>query len=128
MSLSCLKYHFRQLSQLSQVKARSVFPDQCIYTLLHICLEITHIGPGTYTTQIPLECAIGDLGKSIQQPATPFANLTQVALQQAQANALFLELNKTAAPFLPQLSHDLGQGSVLLQPRDHYMKNLQGAQ
>ena len=27
LSLSCLKYHFRQLSQLSQVKARSVFLD-----------------------------------------------------------------------------------------------------
>ena len=27
LPLSCLKYHFRQLSQLSQVKARSVFPD-----------------------------------------------------------------------------------------------------
>ena len=27
LSLSCLKYHFRQLSQLSQVKARSVFPN-----------------------------------------------------------------------------------------------------
>ena len=103
----------------------------CIHTLLHICPEITRVGPGTYITQFPLERAIGDLGKSIRQPATPFANLAQVALRQAQANALKAlcpELDKTSAPFLPRLSHDLGQGSVLLQPRDRYMKNLQGAQ
>ena len=121
----------------------------CIHTLLHICPEITCVGPGTYITQFPLECAIGDLGKSIRQPqfpleraigdlgksirqpATPFANLAQVALRQAQANALKAlcpELDKTAAPFLPQLSHDLGQGLVLLRPRDRHMKNIQGAQ
>ena len=72
----------------------------CIHTLLHICPEITCVGPGTYITQFPLEHAIGDLGKSIRQPATPFANLGQIALQQAQANALKAlcpELNKTAA-------------------------------
>ena len=102
----------------------------CIHTLLHICPEITRIGPGTYITQFPLERAIGDLGQSIQQPATPFANLAQVALRQAQANALKVlcpELDKSLKPFLPRLSYDLGEGSVLLRPRDRRMKKLTGA-
>jgi len=102
----------------------------CIHTLLHICPEITRIGPGAYITQFPLERAIGDLGQSIRQPATPFTNLAQVALRQAQANALKVlcpELDKTLTPFLLRLSHDLGQGSVLLQPRDRHIKNLAGA-
>jgi len=103
----------------------------CIHTLLHICPEIIRIGPGTYITQFPLECAIGDLGKSIRQPATPFANLAQVALRQAQANALKAmcpELDKTSTPSFPHLSFDLGRRGVLLQPRDRYVKKLQGAQ
>ncbi|KAF8802755.1 hypothetical protein BYT27DRAFT_7226246 [Phlegmacium glaucopus] len=85
----------------------------CIYTLLHICPKTHYV----------------DLGKGIQQPATPFSNLCQVALWQSQANALKTlcpVLDKTFTPFLPSLSHDLGQGFVLLQPRDHYIKTLQG--
>ena len=105
------------------------FCHPSLHTLLHICPETDRVSPGGLLSQFPLERAIGDLGKSIQQPATPFANLIQIALRQSQVSALKTMcpiLDKDAVPSLPQHSHDLGNGYVLLQPWMRYANLLDG--
>jgi hypothetical protein len=100
-----------------------------LHTLLHTCPETVRVGPGGLLSQFPLERAIGDLGKSIRQPATPFANLIQIALRQSQVSALKTMcpiLDKDAVPSLPQRSQDLGNGYVLLRPRTRYACLLEG--
>jgi hypothetical protein len=87
------------------------------------------VGPGALLSQFTLERAIGDLGNSIQQPATPFANLIQIALRQSQVSTLKSMcpiLDKDAVISLPQGSHDLGNGYVLLRPRMRYAGLLDG--
>ena len=56
-------------------------------------------------------------------------NLAQVALRQAQVNALKVlcpELDKSLKPSLLWLLYDLGEGSVLLRLRDRHVKKLTG--
>ena len=68
-----------------------------------------------------MEHTIGDLGQEIRQPSNPFANLAQRALRQSQVNALkniHPELDSAATPHLPKFARDLGEGYVLLRPRD----------
>ena len=79
------------------------------------------VGPGAYTTQFTMERTIGDLGQEIRQPSNPFANLAQCALRRSQVNALkniHPELDSAATPHLPKFARDLGEGYVLLRPRD----------
>ncbi|KAF8962355.1 hypothetical protein BDZ97DRAFT_1662990 [Flammula alnicola] len=68
-----------------------------------------------------MERAIGELGKGIRQPSNPFGNLAQLALRRAQINAVKAicpELDEDLVQHLPQYSCDLGQGYVLLRPRE----------
>ena len=68
-----------------------------------------------------MERTIGDLGQEIRQPSNPFANLARRALRQSQVNALkniHPNLDPTAVPRLPRHSKELGDGYVLLRPRD----------
>jgi hypothetical protein len=97
------------------------FCRPCIHTLLHACPEVMQVGPGAYSTQFTMECTIGDLGQEIRQPSNPFSNLAQRALRRSQVNALkniHPELDPTAMPCLPKFAEDLGEGYVLLRPRD----------
>ena len=99
------------------------------HTLLHICPETHRIGPGGYYSQFTIERSIGSYGQKIRQPATPFANLKNIALRESQLNALKEMcpiLDKTATSSLPKLSHDLGNGLVLLRLRTRYSKKLDG--
>ncbi|KAH8987683.1 hypothetical protein EDB86DRAFT_2808718 [Lactarius hatsudake] len=105
------------------------FCRPCIHTLLHTCDEVTRVGPGAYYTQFMMERTIGDLGKEIRQPSNPFANLAQRALRRSQVNALkniYPELDPAAMPLLPRFSHDLGEGRVLLRPRDRFATSISG--
>jgi hypothetical protein len=97
------------------------FCRPCIHTLIHTCDEVTRVGPGAYYTQFTMERTIGDLGREIRQPSNPFANLAQRALRRSQVNALknmYPELDPTATLHMPKFSQDLGNGCVLLRPRD----------
>jgi hypothetical protein len=97
------------------------FCRPCIHTLLHTCPEVARVGPGAYSTQFTMERTIGDLGQEIRQPSNPFTNLARRALRRSQVNALksiHPELDPTAVPHLPKFARDLGDGYVLLRPRD----------
>ena len=105
------------------------FCRPCIHTLLHTCNEVMRVGPGAYYTQFTMERTIGDLGKEIRQPSNPFANLAQRALRRSQVNALkniYPELDPMSTPHLPKFSHDLGNGTVLLRPRDRLPTKISG--
>ncbi|KAJ3753755.1 hypothetical protein EV360DRAFT_52925, partial [Lentinula raphanica] len=99
------------------------FCRPCIHTIgAHAVSEIIHLGPGAYSTQFPMERTIGDLGQEVRQPSNPFANLAQRALHRAQVTALksiYPDLDAdSGSSKLPQGSFDLGEGQVLLRPRD----------
>ena len=99
------------------------FCHPCIHTLLHACPEVMLVGPGAYSTQFTMECTIGDLGQKIQQPSNPFANLAQRALQRLQVNALksiYLNLDPKARFHILKSATDLGNGYIVLRPRDRY--------
>ncbi|KJA14867.1 hypothetical protein HYPSUDRAFT_149831 [Hypholoma sublateritium FD-334 SS-4] len=100
-----------------------------LHSLLHICPETHHIGPGAYYTQFTLERCIGNYGQKIRQPATPFANFMQIAVRESQLSALktiFPVLDTETTASIPQYSHDLGNGFILLRPRTRYAKKLDG--
>ncbi|PPQ81352.1 hypothetical protein CVT24_001144 [Panaeolus cyanescens] len=99
---------------------RMQFCYPCIHTLLHLAPEVARIGPGAYFTQFTLEHTIGDLGGAIHQHATPFANLVQISLRLAQANALKVidpSFDSASESSLPQNAHLLDDGLALLRPR-----------
>ena len=105
------------------------FCRPCIHTLLHACPEVTRVGPGAYSTQFTMERTIGDLGQEIRQLSNPFANLAQRALRRSQINALksiHPELDPTAVPQLPKFASDLGEGYILLRPRDKHPVQILG--
>lgn len=105
------------------------FCRPCVHTLLHVCDEVTQVGPGAYSTQFTMEHMIGDLAQEIRQPSNPFANLTQCALWWSQVNALkniYPDLDPTAVLHLLKFSQDLGHGYVLLQPRDKCSVRISG--
>jgi len=99
------------------------FCRPCIHTLLHACPEVMCVGPGAYSTQFTMERTIGDLGQEIWQPSNPFANLAQHALRHSQVNALksiYLNLDPKAGFHLPKSATNLGNGYIMLWPRDRY--------
>ncbi|KAF8172911.1 hypothetical protein BJ912DRAFT_831986, partial [Pholiota molesta] len=96
------------------------FNRPCLHSLLHTSPEILRVGNGCHTDQYTMERAIGELGKGIRQPSNPFGNLAQLALRRAQINAVKAvcpELDGDLVEHLPQYSHSLGDGYVLLRPR-----------
>jgi hypothetical protein len=102
---------------------RMHFCRPCIHTLLHACPEVMRVGPGAYSTQFTMERTIGDLGQEIRQPSNPFANLAQHALRRSQVNALksiYPDLDSKAAFHVPKSATDLGNGYIVLRPRDRY--------
>jgi hypothetical protein len=70
-----------------------------------------------------MERTIGNLGQEIRQPSNPFANLAQRAIRRSQVNALksiYPDLDSTAGFHLPKSATDLGNGYIVLRPRDKY--------
>ncbi|KNZ76595.1 hypothetical protein J132_09339 [Termitomyces sp. J132] len=53
-----------------------------MHTLSHLAYETLYVGPGAYYSQYSMKCTIGNLGKEIQQPSNPFANLAQPCFAQ----------------------------------------------
>jgi hypothetical protein len=99
------------------------FCRPCIHTLLHAAPEVIRVGPGAYTTQFTMERTIGNLGQEIRQPSNPFANLARRALQRSQVNALksiYPELDPKSKLQLPKGAVDLGEGYIVLRPRDRH--------
>lgn len=95
------------------------FNRPCIHTVLHTSPEILRVGNGCHMDQYTMEHAIGDLRKGIRQPSNPFGNLAQLALWQAQINAMKAicpELDEDLVQHLPQYSCNLGQRYALLRP------------
>jgi len=87
------------------------------------------VGPGAYTTQFTMEHTIGNLGQEIRQPSNPFANLARRALQRSQVNALksiFPELNSKSIFQLPKGAVDVGDGYIMLRPRDRHPAEIPG--
>ena len=83
LSLSCLKYHFRQLSQLSQVKARSVFPDalctqlQPVHSTMHQC----HIKQAPTILQFPIHYIPLHYSVEVSPPSQLTTTTTTVMMQ-----------------------------------------------
>jgi hypothetical protein len=105
------------------------FCRPCIHTLLHTAPEVTRVGPGTYYTQFTMERTIGNLGQEIRQPSNPFANLARRALQRSQVNALksiYPELDPKSTFQLPRGAMDIGEGYIMLRPRDRYPVKIPG--
>ena len=101
----------------------------CIHTLLHAAPEVMRVGPGAYTTQFTMERTIGNLGQEIRQPSNPFANLAWRALQWSQVNALksiYPELDPKSKYQLPKGAVDVGEGYIMLRPRDKYPAEIPG--
>ncbi|KAJ3861580.1 hypothetical protein EV359DRAFT_74615 [Lentinula novae-zelandiae] len=98
------------------------FCRPCVHTVgAHAVSEIIRLGPGAYSTQFAMERTIGDLGQEVKQPSNPFANLAQRALRRAQVNALKIilpEVDSDTGYMLPKGAIDLGEGRVLLRPRE----------
>ena len=68
-----------------------------------------------------MERAIGEFGQNIRQPSNPYGALTQLALRKAKINALKSicpELDNDLVPHIPRHAHDLGDGHILLRPRE----------
>jgi hypothetical protein len=105
------------------------FCRPCLHTLLHTAPEVTRVGPGAYYTQFTMERTIGNLGQEIRQPSNPFANLARRALQRSQINALksiYPELDPKSMFQLPRGAMDVGDGYIMLRPRDKYPVEIPG--
>ena len=105
------------------------FCRPCVHSLLHAAPEVTRVGPGAYTTQFTMERTIGNLGQEIRQPSNPFGNLARCALQRSQVNALksiYPELDPKSSFQLPKGAMDVGEGYIMLRPRDRYPVTIPG--
>ncbi|RXW16028.1 hypothetical protein EST38_g9823 [Candolleomyces aberdarensis] len=99
---------------------RMHFCRPCLHTLLHTSPEILRVGPGAYSNQFPLERIIGQFGRELRQPGSPFANLMEIAVHRSQTNIikiLYPHLDHDPKFILPKYAEDLGNGYVFLRPR-----------
>jgi hypothetical protein len=114
-------YYQRRTDRLS-------FDQPCLHTLgAHSAAEIPRVGPGAYSSKFRMERTIGDLGQEIRQPSNPFGNLCAITVRRSQQNALkalYPELDRTNKPNIPKYANDLGNGFVLLRPREHYFSTI----
>ncbi|RXW24306.1 hypothetical protein EST38_g1549 [Candolleomyces aberdarensis] len=99
---------------------RMHFCRPCLHTLLHTAPEILRVGPGAYSNQFPLKRIIGQFGRELRQPGSPFANLMEIAVHRSQTNIikiLYPHLDHDPKFILPKYAEDLGNGFVFLRPR-----------
>ena len=111
IEFECL-YYQRKLERLHFVR-------QCVHSLTHLAPETHRLGPPSLSAQWTMERVIGILGSLIKQPSNPFANLAEQAKKVAEINTI-----TTMWPDLEHSKHDprgsidIGQGFLLLGPRD----------
>lgn len=97
------------------------FVRQCVHSLTHLATETYRLGPLWLSSQWTMERVIGYLGSLLRQPSNVFRNLASQAKQVATTNALIamwpdFERKKED----PRGSKDLGDGYLLLGPRDSF--------
>ena len=105
-------YYQRKLERLHFVR-------QCVHSLTHLGPETHRLGPPSLSAQWTMERVIGIFGSLIKQPSNPFANLTEQAKKVAEINAItgmWPDLEHSTHD--PRGSIDIGQGFLLLGPRD----------
>jgi len=106
-------YYQRKMERLHFVR-------QCVHSLVHLVPETLRIGPPSLSAQWTMERVIGHFGSLIKQPSNPFANLTEQAKKITEINAIIAmwpDLEKVQKN--PRGSIDLGDGYLLLWPKDH---------
>ena len=103
-----------------QKTARIHFVHQCIHSLVHLVPETIRIGPPSLSAQWTMERVIGHFGLLLKQPSNLFANLTEQAKKIAEINAI-VAMWPSLEPVQkdPRGSIDLGDGYLLLWPKDH---------
>ena len=107
-----LLYYQRKIERLHFVR-------QCVHSITHLGPETTRLGPPSLSAQWTMERIIGIFGSLIKQPSNPFANLAEQAKKVAEINALVAiwpELEPEVKD--PHGSIDIGQGYLLLGPKD----------
>jgi hypothetical protein len=95
------------------------FVRQCVHSLTHLGRETCRLGPLWLSSQWTMERVIGYLGSLLRQPSNPFRNLAAQTKRVASTNALVAmwpEFDKTKDA--PKGSNDLGNGCILLTPKD----------
>ena len=95
------------------------FVRQCVHALVHLGPETVHLGPPSLSAQWTMECIIRVFGSLLQQPSNLFSNLREQAKKVAEINAMVAmwpEIEFQTGE--PRGSLDLGQGYILLFPKD----------
>jgi hypothetical protein len=101
------------------------FVRQCVHSLMHLARETHRLGPLWLSSQWTMERMIGYLGGLLRQPSNIFGNLAAQTRRVAITNALtsmWPELQKPTVD--PRGSKDLGDGYLLLGPRDTCLYHL----
>ena len=102
-----------------QKTKRLHFVRQCVHSLVHLVPETLRVGPPSLSAQWTMERMIGHFGSLIKQPSNPFANLAEQARKVAEVNAIVaMWPNLEQVQTNPRGSVDLGDGYLLLWPRD----------
>lgn len=95
------------------------FVRPCVHSLVHLGPETVRLGPPSLSAQWTMERVIGIFGSLLRQPSNLFSNLREQARKVAEINAL--------VAIWPEIEHkkhdpygslDLGQGYLLLRPKD----------
>ena len=95
------------------------FVRQCVHALVHLGPETVRLGPPSLSAQWTMERIIGVFGSLLRQPSNLFSNLREQAKKVAEINAMVAMWPEIE--FLtgePRGSLDLGQGYILLFPKD----------
>jgi hypothetical protein len=97
-----------------------------LHTLLHIALEVIHIGPTCYYSQWTMERTIGFLEEGLRQHSNPYSNLAHVALRHSQVSALKAKIPDLGGLTnqLPRGAIDLGDDYSLRHPREENQQSV----
>ena len=101
------------------------FVRQCVHSLTHLARETHRLGPLSLSSQWTMERVIGYLGSLLRQPSNAFRNLAAQTARVAHTNALVAmwpDFEKTKGN--PRGSEDLGDGYLLLGPKDTTVYNV----
>ena len=95
------------------------FVRQCVHSITHLARETHRLGPLWLSSQWTMERVIGYLGSLLRQPSNPFRNLAAQTKRVVHTNALVaMWPDFEQAKGAPQGSKDLGNGYLLLGPKD----------